>query len=118
MKSALLFASLLLFAGCNRRDADLRQHIAGTWTRDSFEMTLSAEGSFVSRWTHSTSSLIYQGTWTVRDGGVVSTITNCIAHGTTNFEAVGSVERWAIVRLDRSDLVWSNEGQTISLKRK
>ena len=118
MKFAFLFASLLLLTGCSP-DTKLRDQITGTWAReDTYQTTLAADGSFISQWTLPTKTLIYQGTWKIQDGGVVSTVTNCIAQGTTNFQAVGSVDRWVIVRLDRSDLVWSNDGQTISLKRK
>lgn len=118
MKLTLLFASLLLLTSCSR-DTKLRDQITGTWTRDdSFQTTLAADGSFISQWTHPAMTVTYQGTWKVQDGGVVSTITNRTAQGTTNFQTVGTVERWAIVRLDRSDLVWSNNGQTISLRRK
>ena len=118
MKIALLFASLLLLTSCSR-DTKLRDHVVGTWTReDTLQLTFAADGSFTTQWTFPTKTLTYQGTWRVQEGGVVSTITNCIARGITNFQAVGTVERWVIVRLDRSDLVWSNEGQTISLRRK
>lgn len=119
VKCGLLLAWFLLLAGCSRRDTALSQQIVGTWTRESFEITLSADGSFVSQWTRPTSSLTYQGTWRLQDSSVVSTtVTNCTAQGTTNFQAVGSVDRWVIIRANRSDLVWSNSGQTISLKRK
>jgi hypothetical protein len=118
VKFALLFASFLLFAGCSR-DTKVRDQIAGTWVRDdTFEVRLAADGSFISQWIQPTKSVTFQGMWRVHNGDVVTTLTNCIAQGTTNFQAVGSVDRWVIVRLDRSDLVWSNNGQTISLRRK
>ena len=118
MKSTFLFA-LLLLAGCRRGDTELHDQIAGTWKGPgTFEMTLAADGTFVSQSTLPAKRLTYQGTWKVQDGGVVSTLTNCNAEGTTNFQAVGSVEHWAILRADRTDLVWSNNGQTISFKRK
>jgi hypothetical protein len=110
--------SLVLF-GCGRRDAHLQKEVVGNWTRDShFQMSLSPDGSFVSHWTNTNKSLTYQGTWMIQEGSLVSTITNCIADGYTNFERVGSVERWPVVRADSTDLVYSNNNQVISLIRK
>ena len=109
---------LLVLSACSREDK-LREQLTGTWTRDdTFQMTLAADGSFVSQWTLPTKSLTYKGTWKVQDGAVVSTITNSIARGTTNFQAAGTVDRWVIVKVAGDDLVWSNAEQTISLKRK
>jgi hypothetical protein len=109
---------LLLLSACNR-ESKLREQLAGTWARDgTFQLTLAADGSFVSQRTLPTKSLTYQGTWKMHDGNVVFTITNSIARGTTNFQAVGTVDRWVVVKIDRNDLVWSNAEQTISLKRK
>jgi hypothetical protein len=76
--SLAIALSLLLF-GCSRRDAQLQREVLGNWTRDSyFEMSLSPDGSFVSRVTHTNKSLIYQGTWKIQDGSMVSTLTNYI----------------------------------------
>ena len=109
---------LLLLSAC-RRETKLQEQLAGTWTRDdTFQMTLATDGSFVSQWTLPTKSLTYEGIWKMEDGSVVSTITNSIARGTTNFQAAGTVDRWVIVKIDNNDLVWSNAEQTISLKRK
>ena len=120
MRFTLTFALLsLLFLGCSRRDAKLSEQITGTWTlNDKFETKLSADGSFVSHWALSNKSLTYQGTWKIQDGGMVSTLTNCIADGTTNFERVGSVDHFAIIRADSTGLVFSNNNQMISLTRK
>jgi hypothetical protein len=119
MKFALFCISLLLLTGCNHRDTRLREQIVGTWTNDNnFVMTFAADGGLVSRWAMPAKELTYQGMWTVQDGVLVSTLTNCIAQGTTNFEAVGSVDHFKIVQADHNDLVFAGEGQTISLKRK
>ena len=119
MKSALLVPLLLLVGGCSRRDAELCDQIIGTWTNDDvFEVTLNPDDSFISKWTRPASKVTYLGTWRVQDGVVVSEITNAIAQGTTNLQVVGTVDRWVIIRADCTDLVWSNDGQTISLKRK
>jgi len=116
--SLVIALSLVLF-GCGRRDTQLQKELVGSWVRDSyFEMSLSPDGSFVSRVTTTKYNLTYQGTWKIQDGSMVSTLTNGIAAGTTNFERVGSVDRYAIIRADSTHLVYSNDGQTISFRRK
>ncbi|HZR19130.1 MAG TPA: hypothetical protein VFE51_17720 [Verrucomicrobiae bacterium] len=118
MKFAPLFTSLLLLVGCDRRDATLREQIVGAWARDGFEMTLAADGRYVSRWTQPAKNLTYQGMWKIQDGDIISTLTNSVVQGTTNSQAIGSVDRWVLLRLDHNNLVWSNNGQTVYLKRK
>jgi len=109
---------LLLLAACSP-GSKLRDRLTGTWTRgDTFEMTLAADGRFISQWKVPTKSLTYMGTWKVQGSSVVSIITNCSAQDTTNFEKVGTTEHWVIIRADQSELVWSNNEQTVSLKRK
>ncbi len=114
-----IFALLLLLAGCSRRDAELRKHITGTWTgNNTFEITLAADGSLVSHYAWPTKSITYQGTWKVQDGDIISGLTNCTAQGTTNFEPAGRTDHFTVLKADDTDLVWSVDGQTISLKRK
>jgi hypothetical protein len=117
IRFVLLFAWLLLLSGCSRRDAELREQITGIWTQDDSEMTLAANGSFISHMADSTNSWTFQGTWKVRNGSLVTTITNIVAT-TGTFEGIGSVERYGIFRADRTDLVFSNAVQMISYKRK
>lgn len=111
--------SLPLF-GCSRSDANLQKEVVGTWALGShtnFEMTLSPDGSFVSQWTTTNKSLTYGGTWKIQNGSMFATITNCIAKGYTNFEGVGSVDRYEIIRADSTSLVYSNDNQIISFER-
>ena len=124
---AFMFLSLQL-TGCGRYDAELQRNDAalhrnmvGSWSRGPFfKMTLAPDGSFVSDVAHTNglTYLTYQGTWGVRDGQFIATTTNCIAQNTTNFEAVGSVNRYKIIQADDSNLVYGVPGQTISLKRR
>lgn len=121
MKVTLLLASFLLLPACSRRDSKLHEQMIGTWTRgETFEMRLAADGTYVSQWSGRTARVTFEGTWNVRDSVMVAKLTNCVAQGTTNFPAIGSVDRCAIIRADQTDLVYSNfeQGQTISLKRK
>ena len=83
---------LLLLVACHR-ETELREQVTGTWVPDNtFDMTLAADGSLISRWTLPAKSVEYQGTWKIQSGKVVSTITNCIAQGTTNVQPVGTVD--------------------------
>jgi len=122
MKHTIVFIFLgLLLTGCGRHDAELQKKMAGSWSGGVFfKMTLAPDGSYVSEWAHTNglTYLTYQGTWAVRDGQLISTLTNCIAQDTTNFEAVGSVHRFKIVQADDSSLVYAEGTQTISLKRR
>jgi hypothetical protein len=120
MKAAFTTVALgLLLVGCGRRDAHLQKEVIGNWGQSSyFKMTLSPDGSVVSRWATRDKSLIYQGTWKIQGGSMVFTITNLTAQGYTNFERVGSVERYAIIRADSTGLIYSNNNQVISLIRK
>jgi len=85
---------------------------------ETFEMDLSADHHFVSMCTMRESSVTYKGTWEVQEGVWFAKITNCIPLGTTNFQTVGSVDKFTIIHVDQTDLVYTNETQTISLKRK
>ena len=109
--------SLLLF-GCGRSDAHLNKEVFGSWAQSShFKMMLSPDGSFVSHWATTNKSLTYQGTWKIQRASLIYTVTNCIAEGYTNFEGVGSVGRYAIIRVDSTRLVYSNYDQIISFRR-
>jgi hypothetical protein len=108
----------VLLAGCSR-DARLRKEVAGDWAESShFNMTMSPDGSFVSHWIAPDKSLTYQGTWKIQDGKITTTLTNCIADGYSNFEPIGSVDHYAILRADAIRLVYSNDTQIISFRRK
>ncbi|MCF7709299.1 MAG: hypothetical protein K9N52_10410 [Verrucomicrobia bacterium] len=118
MKFILLFVSVLLISGCKPSDAKIREQITGTWARDdTFEMTLTKDGGFISQWKSTTNNLTYYGTWKIQDGDIVSVLTNFNAHGNTNVAPLG-VNHHKIMQIDSNDLVLSNEGQTVSLKRK
>jgi hypothetical protein len=121
MKTAFMRAALsLLLFGCGRSNSHLQKEVVGTWVLDSranFKMTLSPDGSFVSHWATTNTSLAYQGTWKVQNGSMIATPTNCIAQGLTNFERVGTVESYAIIRADSTGLVYSNNNQIVSFRR-
>jgi hypothetical protein len=109
--------SLVLF-GCGRRDAQLQKDVVGSWMLGSnFQMTLSPDGSFISHWAATNNSVTYRGTWKIQEGKMVSTITNCVADGFTDVEQVGSVDSYAILRVDSTAMVYSFSNQIISFRR-
>jgi hypothetical protein len=113
--SITLILLTLILTGCGSREAKLHKQMTGTWTNSNIvKITLASDGSLVTRWKQ---GVTYQGTWTIQNGEFVSTITNCIPDGTTNFEAVGSVDRGRIISVDAHHLVYEIQGQTISLRR-
>jgi hypothetical protein len=117
MRFTLTFALLgLLIMGCGRRDALLHKQLTGTWVRgDSGVMTINSDGSFHSRWTNTltntTKEWIYDGTWDVRDGFLITTTMKSEARNTTNSEAIGSVDHFTIIRVDATHLVTELTGE-------
>ena len=107
-----IFALALLVAGCGGRDAKLRQQITGTWpVPPSGSMTFLAAGSFhftnsyVS--TNATLTWASDGTWDVRDGFLITTITNSIASGTDEKAQVGKTSRGKITFIDEHNLCYT-----------
>lgn len=119
MKTAFTVVALsLLLFGCGCGDARLQKEVVGNWMRDNyFKMTLYPNGSFISHWASTNRTLTFEGTWKIQDGCMVTTLSNCTAVGTTDFERVGSVDRYVIIRADSTGLVYSNNNQIISFIR-
>jgi len=78
---------------------------------------MSPDGSFSESFGHSNALVTYQGTWLVKDGELVMTVTN--AHGTGNHgvEPVGSVDRCKIIHVDEHQFIYEASGHTITLSR-
>ena len=105
--SAVFVLLALLVASCGRHDKTSQQ-IIGTWQQGSeFSMTLSAGGDFLSSIldTNQTVVLTYQGTWQVREGVLLMTITN--VSGTLKHETNGSIDRMRIVELDSHHMTFA-----------
>ena len=115
--SAIYILLALLVAGCGRYDAT-RHRLIGTWRNDSqFSLTLSASGNFVSTFldTNQMIALTHQGTWQVREGVLMMTITNI--DGTLKHETNGSIDRMRIVELDVNHLALDYGYMTNYLER-
>lgn len=107
-------ASLLFAVGCGQHDASLRQRITGTWglTNGHGVITIAPDGSMLSRFTGSTQSWTYEGTWQLKGGQIEITTTK------SNSIPCSDVMLARIIRADGHELVYDLSGQTISLSRK
>jgi hypothetical protein len=117
-----IFALALIATGCDSRDAKLHRQIAGVWSvRPSGSMIFFADGSY-----HFTNSFVAwnntlafssDGTWDVRDGFLVTTVTNSIASGTDEKPPVGMTRRDKINFVDEHDLGYGDKLHGASLHR-
>ena len=129
---ALVVASGLLGQHFNHsRDARLGRQIAGTWTKNVtsnrmtfswtnpaiFTRTISSDGTFSESLGHRSVLVTYQGTWLVKNGGLVMTVTN--AQGTGNHAAgpVGGVDRCQIIQVDDHQFISETGGHTNTWSR-
>ncbi len=111
-----ILALSLLLTACSQRDTLLGQQIAGTWTREGAStVTITPGGGFyvISRKPDHTN--FFAGTWQVRGGIFVMTMTNGPAF---NGNALaGTIDRYRIIHVDNHQFVCEEEGQTITLTR-
>jgi hypothetical protein len=106
---ALLIAVTLLSLHHYKRpnDVELRQRVVGSWIgpSDNLELTISSDGSYVSKFTRKRMDYDYEGTWKIKDGFLITTLT---ANNSTNAKHtmhVGSVESSRIVHVDDQELI-------------
>ncbi len=123
----IVLGSYILF-GAHKEltDAKIRQKIVGVWIREDTNSegttTIASDGVFLSTSrsvmanSNITKTWIYEGTWQVKGGVFILTITK--ASGFHQHEAVGSVDNFKIVSLNDEELVCQVNNQTIVHKRK
>jgi hypothetical protein len=109
-----IFMLALIATGCDSRDTKLRRQIAGTWTvPPSGSMAFFVDGRF-----HFTNSFVSSntvlawsndGTWEVRDGFLITTITNSIASGTDEKPQIGRTSQGKINFIDEHNLCYGEE---------
>jgi hypothetical protein len=102
-----LFMCFLLNS-CGRSDAELQRRIIGTWIPEGNEgvgLSISADGSFFTKFTGPNMKLNYFGTWAVRDGFLVLTITNISELNWTNSEKVGQIDRCRVIGAYENQLI-------------
>jgi major membrane immunogen (membrane-anchored lipoprotein) len=114
----MLTLSLLLTA-CGRRDIKFGRQITGTWTNGSGRNieTISSNGSFALTIGTINDRVTYQGTWLIKDGEFVTTVTNAQVTGNYKAGPVGAVSRVKIVKLADHQFFYEYRGQKIELIR-
>jgi hypothetical protein len=115
----LLIAVALLSLQHYRRpnDAELGQRVVGGWVgpSDILEMTMSSDGSYVSKFTRKGLDYEFDGTWKIKDGFLIMTLTANKSTNTKHTPQVGSVERFRIIHVDDQELIDEvGDGGTVS----
>lgn len=83
-------------------------------------IVLDSNGSFRTTVTNTSKQFSYEGKWEISNGILITTLTNT---SEPKYEPPGRIDRFKILRLDESELVYKDEdkgdsnGQIISLKR-
>jgi hypothetical protein len=124
MRVTLVFALFaLLLTACRTSDGELRRQVVATWSKETpfswvdpiqFTDTISPDGRFSESFGHRSEPVTYQGTWKVRNGEFVLTITNALGTGNhqPDFAEVGKVKRWRIIRVDDRQFIYTADGRT------
>ena len=117
MKQSIVFILALssILTACAKRDTKLAREIRGTWSHGAHAIAMTPDGSFSESFSSKSGTNIFDGTWQVSDGFLIFTVTN--ASGTHPGTAIGSEERYKIIRADAHQLVYEMNGQTITLNR-
>jgi hypothetical protein len=111
MRCLFLIFLCLAFTGCGR-DAKLHNQVAGTWGKfgDSSKMTLDSDGSFHTRFSlvesNNTKEWAQDGTWDVKDGFLIFTVTNSTARNAPIAVSIGQIDRCKIIFIDAHNMVY------------
>ena len=109
--------------------AQIRELFTGNWMQEDSmgSLVLHSRGRFTRRIfgrkiqqdsiPDGTSQWLYEGTWDVKDGVLVLSISNAVARNTTNVEANGSVDNFRVSKVDGSHLVLEKDGVTTYFHR-
>ena len=82
-----------------------------------YTKTISSDGSFTTRMGHRSALVTYQGTWLVKDGELVMTVTDAQGTGRHQPGPVGGVDRSKIIHVDDHQLICESGGSTNMLTR-
>jgi hypothetical protein len=128
MKNTHIILALgLLLAGCSQRDAELTKNVQGSWKHEgtsardastySSSTTISPDGTFSYTRQRNEKPLTYSmaGTWKIRDGFMLMTITNRSDQDIGG--KLGEISKWRIIRLDEHQIVYEVLGVTNILDR-
>ena len=103
---------------------DTTRYLIGTWQSDSGKISVAADGTFESTFSQPVTNGAtwnYQGIWRIEKSLLVMVVTNASAINTTNFQHVDSVDRYTIIKVDKTSLTMEYDrqpGAVISYKRK
>jgi len=107
----ILILSVLLVA-CAHQDPKAREQIIGTWLhRGTAELTLAADGTFVSRVKREDGDEKVEGTWKLKDGALITKTDHTYMSycpGVTNIHSLGASsgpQRTRVTLADQSLLI-------------
>ena len=109
--------------------AQIHQLLSGDWVQEDSlgSLVLRPKGEY--HWTmysqriqhdaipKDASQWLYEGTWEVKDGVLVLSISFANSRNTTNVEAVGTVDNYRVVKVDASKLALEKDGVTTDFHR-
>jgi hypothetical protein len=105
-----LLGLVVLGAGCQTGDVALRHRVVGTWHIETATVSYHPDGSFQ----FENSALPFQwrngGTWSVKQGNLITVVTNSTAENTAIKVPVGRVGRGKITFVDTHQLVLQDGG--------
>jgi hypothetical protein len=96
-------------------DSEISQKVPGSWIgkNKKFVMTITPDGSYAYGTSPTHNSV--GGTWQIRDGFFIMTITNSTAHG--GQALVGVVSRCRVIHFDDHQFAYDMGGETFTFKR-
>ena len=93
------------------------QQITGSWTstRSGTEMAISPDGSWLTRNMVPGHTNTFSGTWQVKDGFFIMTLTN--SPNPNRPASAGDVVRYKIIRMDEHQFIYEDSGRAVTLTR-
>jgi len=119
MRISLIFILLsLMVVGCVRRDVKMREQICGSWNGGMITYFPDGSWHFTNGGVVSNITLKWEsyGTWDVKDGYLIDTITNSTSENAEK-APVGRVSQFKITFLDAHNLCGTNERGGFSYNR-
>jgi hypothetical protein len=98
-------------------DADLRKRVVGSWIgpSDKLELTMNSDGNYISKFTRKGIGYEFEGTWMIKDGFLIYTLTTNNTTNTKHTLHVGSVEKFRIIHVNEEELIdQTGNGGTVS----
>ncbi len=89
-----------MLTACKKSDTKLSQQVPGTWTRDSSDiLVIDSDGSWSIKPSSGSPKNIYAGTWHIKGGILIMTMTNASSNG---------FAKSRILRVDDHQLVYQD----------